>query len=217
MSKKRAREILSRLAQSIPHPAVELRHNNAYELLIATILSAQCTDERVNQVTPVLFERWPEPALLDAAAREEVEEVIRSTGFYRNKARSIQECSHHLVQRFAGQVPSNMADLISLPGVGRKTANLILGECFGVPGVIVDTHVLRVSARLNLTRAEQAEEVESDLQKLLPKKDWTLGSSRLLLHGRYVCVAKKPRCADCCLASECSFGGKIDPVANSDG
>ena len=216
MSKKRAREILSRLAQSIPHPAVELLHNNAYELLIATILSAQCTDERVNQVTPVLFERWPEPALLDAAAREEVEEVIRSTGFYRNKARSIQECSHHLVQRFAGQVPSNMADLISLPGVGRKTANLILGECFGVPGVIVDTHVLRVSARLNLTRAEQAEEVESDLQKLLPKKDWTLGSSRLLLHGRYVCVAKKPRCADCCLASLCLYKGKIGALANSD-
>lgn len=203
MTKKQAGEVLQRLRETIPNPAVELKHSNAFELLIATILSAQCTDERVNQVTPALFARWPEPAGLAEASREEVEEMVRPTGFYRNKAKSIQNCSLHLVENFGGQVPNTMEELVSLPGVGRKTANLILGECFGLPGVIVDTHVGRVSRRLGLTDKQEAEEVEMDLQKLLPKKDWSSGSSRLLLHGRYVCLAKKPRCADCCLASLC--------------
>lgn len=203
VSKKRASEALKRLQISIPNPAVELKHSNPFELVIATILSAQCTDERVNQVTPLLFQRWPDPAALAGAAPEEVEEVVRPTGFYRNKAKSIQACSRHLVERFHSQVPQTMEELTSLPGVGRKTANLILGECFGKPGIIVDTHVGRVARRLRLTDKQEAEEVEMDLQKLLPKKDWSHGSSRLLLHGRYVCLAKKPRCPDCCLASLC--------------
>lgn len=203
VSKKQAAEVLVRLRETIPNPAVELKHSNAFELLIATILSAQCTDERVNQVTPLVFARWPGPGELAEANREEVEEVVRPTGFYRNKAKSIQNCSLHLVENFAGQVPQTMEELVSLPGVGRKTANLILGECFGIPGIIVDTHVGRVARRLHFTDKQEAEEVETDLQKLLPKKDWSSGSSRLLLHGRYVCLAKKPRCGDCCLASLC--------------
>ena len=203
VSKKRASEALKRLQVSIPNPAVELKHNSPFELVIATILSAQCTDERVNQVTPLLFQRWPDPAALAQALPEEVEEVVRPTGFYRNKARSIQACSRHLVERFDGVVPQTMEELVSLPGVGRKTANLILGECFGKPGIIVDTHVGRVARRLKLTDQQEAEEVEMELQKLLPKKDWSQGSSRLLLHGRYVCLAKKPRCGDCVLASLC--------------
>ncbi len=203
MSKKRATEVLKRLLISVPDPSVELKHSSPFQLVIATILSAQCTDERVNQVTPVLFGRWPDPESLAEAAVEQVEEVVRPTGFYRNKARSIQACSQHLVDRFGGAVPQTMEELVSLPGVGRKTANLILGECFGKPGIIVDTHVGRVARRLHLTDKEDAGEVEIDLQKLLPKKDWSHGSSRLLLHGRYVCLAKKPRCLDCCLASLC--------------
>ncbi len=203
MSKKRATEALQRLQISIPNPAVELKHSSPFELVIATILSAQCTDQRVNQVTPLLFQRWPDPAALAAAAPEEVEEVVRPTGFYRNKARSIQACSRHLVERFQSQVPQTMEKLTSLPGVGRKTANLILGECFGKPGIVVDTHVGRVARRLQLTDKQEAEEVEMDLQKLLAKKEWSHGSSRLLLHGRYVCLAKKPRCGDCALASLC--------------
>jgi endonuclease-3 len=188
---------------SIPDPKVELKHSSPFELVIATILSAQCTDERVNQVTPLLFARWPGPEQLSLASPEQVEEVVRPTGFYRNKTKSIQACSAHLVDRFGGQVPQTMEELTSLPGVGRKTANLILGECFGKPGIIVDTHVGRVARRLHLTDKQDAEEVEMDLQKLLPKKDWSQGSSRMLLHGRYVCLAKKPRCGDCTLANLC--------------
>ncbi len=203
MSKKRAGQILARLSESIPDTRCELKHSNAWELLMATILSAQCTDERVNQVTPILFGRWPEAEALAGAVREEVEEVVRPTGFYRNKARSIQECSLSLVENFAGQVPRTLEQLVTLPGVGRKTANLILGECFGVPGVIVDTHVKRVSARLGLTKSEEPEEIEQDLMKLFPKKEWTAGSSRLLLHGRYVCLAKKPKCGECILNAIC--------------
>lgn len=196
-------QVLARLSETIPDTSCELKHSNAWELLMATILSAQCTDERVNQVTPVLFNRWPEPLALSSALREDVEEVVRPTGFYRNKARSIQECSLALVERFQGQVPRTLDELVTLPGVGRKTANLILGECFGVPGVIVDTHVKRVAARLGFTRSEEADEIERDLQKLIPKKEWTDGSSRLLLHGRYVCLAKKPKCGECILSSIC--------------
>jgi endonuclease-3 len=203
MSKKRMGQILARLSETIPDTSCELKHSNAWELLMATILSAQCTDERVNQVTPVLFNRWPEPLALSSALREDVEEVVRPTGFYRNKARSIQECSLALVERFRGEVPRTMDELVTLPGVGRKTANLILGECFAVPGVIVDTHVKRVSARLGLTKSEEPDEIEQDLQKLIPRKEWTDGSSRLLLHGRYVCVAKKPKCGECILSSIC--------------
>ncbi len=203
MSKKRAAQILALLAESIPEPVCELKHSNAWELLMATILSAQCTDERVNQVTPTLFNRWPEPLSLARAVREEVEEVVRPTGFYKNKARSIQECSLALVERFGGQVPRTMEDLVSLPGVGRKTANLILSHCFNVPGVIVDTHVKRVAARLGLTGKEDADEVEQDLMKLLARNRWSDGSSRLLLHGRYVCLARKPRCGECVLSEIC--------------
>jgi len=198
-------KLLKRLEQSIPDYSTELRYRNPFELVIATILSAQCTDERVNATTPALFERFPTPAELAAADPAVVEELVKSTGFFRNKTRSIMACSAALDANFGGVVPETMDELVSLPGVGRKTANLILGEVFGKPGVVVDTHVKRVAQRLGLTRSTEPEEIEADLQAALPKKSWWPGSSRLLLHGRYVCVAKKPKCGECVLRDLCPF------------
>ncbi len=198
-------KVLKRLEESIPDYSTELRYSNPFELVIATILSAQCTDERVNATTPALFARFPTPAALAAADPLEVEELVKSTGFYRNKAKSIMACSATLEADFGGEVPSTMEDLVKLPGVGRKTANLMLGEIFGKPAVVVDTHVKRVAQRLGLTRSSEPEEIEADLQKALPKKSWWPGSSRLLLHGRYVCLAKKPKCAECVIRDLCPF------------
>jgi endonuclease-3 len=208
MDEKKVRKILEALEAAIPDPRTELNWSNPFELLIATILSAQCTDEKVNQVTPRLFARFPTPQALAAADPAEVEEIIKPTGFFRQKARSIIACSQALVERFGGQVPQDMESLTSLPGVGRKTANLILGQAFGVPGVVVDTHVKRVARRIGFTTSQDPEEVEADLARWLPRSQWTSGSSRLLLHGRYVCLARRPRCSECPILKYCEYDNK---------
>lgn len=200
-----AEDVLALLEGSIPGYETELVHQNPFQLLMATILSAQCTDQRVNQVTPELFRRYPDAAALAAADPEELQELIRPTGFYRNKARSLQQCSAALQQLHGGQVPRTMEQLVELPGVGRKTANLMLGQAFGQPAVVVDTHVKRVAARLGVTQSTEPDRVEQDLQAWMPREGWWPGSSRLLLHGRYVCTARKPRCQDCCLGHLCPY------------
>lgn len=200
----RAPLIFKRLARAYPDAHCELDHNGPYQLLVATILSAQCTDKRVNLVTPALFERYPDAEALAMADPREVEELIKSTGFFRNKARSLLGMAGGLLDRFGGGVPARMEDLVTLPGVGRKTANVILGTAFGDPaGVVVDTHVGRISRRLGLTRLSDPVKVESVLMKLFPRKNWTLLSHLLIFHGRRVCVARRPRCAECVLNDLC--------------
>lgn len=178
-------------------------------MLIATILSAQCTDQRVNQVTPALFARYPTAADYAAADPTELEGLIKSTGFFKSKARSIIGCCRVLLERFHGRVPDTMDALVTLPGVGRKTANVVLGNFFGKPAVIVDTHVIRVSQRLGLSASENPERIEADLQRLMPSGEWTAGSQRLLLHGRYVCLARTPRCGECGIYRLCRWKGRL--------
>jgi endonuclease III len=187
---------------------VELDHRNPLQLLIATILSAQCTDQRVNQVTPALFRRYTEAADYAKADPSELETIIMPTGFYKSKARSLMGTGKMLLERFGGKVPQTMEELVQLPGVGRKTANVLLGNCFGQPAVVVDTHVKRVAHRLGLTESEDPEVIEQDLQRVMPVDQWTSGSERLLLHGRYVCVAKRPKCEQCPIYSDCVWEGK---------
>ncbi len=207
--KGRARLADERLALEYPTDLCELDHTNAYELLAATILSAQSTDARVNLVTPSLFARYPTPFELAEAEPTELEEIIHSTGFFRAKARSLIGMSSALVERFDGEVPSRMADLVSIPGVGRKTANLIRSVAMDLPGLVVDTHVLRLSRRLGLTdelsdnEAKDAVKVEMVLNPMVPARDRGPFSMRLILHGRRVCVARKPRCGDCVLNDFC--------------
>lgn len=204
----RARRILKRLRTQGTNAPVELSYANPFELLVATILSAQCTDERVNRVTPGLFAAYPGPRELAGASQAKLEALIKSTGFYRNKAQHLIKCSHALVSQFQGVVPSTMEELTSLPGIGRKTANVILGACFHVPAIVVDTHVKRVAQRLRLTRNTDPAKIEFDLQAVWPARDWTDGSQRILLHGRYVCLARKPRCSGCVLYEDCPWEGK---------
>jgi len=192
----------------MPSAKVELAYSTPLELLIATILSAQCTDERVNQVTPALFKRYRRAADYAEADLAELEALIRSTGFFKSKARNIVACGRMLTERFGGKVPDTMEQLVMLPGVGRKTANVILGSYFGQPAIVVDTHVKRVANRLGLAASEEPERIELALQRLIPRDQWTSGSQRLLLHGRYVCMARKPECARCVLYSECPWEGK---------
>ena len=187
---------------------MELDHRSPWELLVATILSAQCTDQRVNQVTPSLFRRYRRPAELAAAHLPELEQLIRSTGFFKNKAKHLVACGKAMTERFGSQVPHTMEELITLPGVGRKTANVVLGNAFGQPGIVVDTHVKRVAKRLGLTRSDNPELVEQDLQQLLPKSQWTTVSQRLLLHGRYICLARKPQCRTCSVYRHCPWKEK---------
>lgn len=197
-------EVLRRLAQAIPSPRCELDHKDPWTLLVATILSAQSTDRTVNTVTPLLFQKWPTPALLATAPLEEIEAVVHRTGFFRNKAKAIQGASLAIAQQHGGQVPKNMAALVALPGVARKTANVVLGVAFRIAeGVVVDTHVMRVSQRLGLTTAKVADKVEQDLCQKLPRDQWIDGGHRLLLLGRYVCLAKGPDCQDCPLYEIC--------------
>jgi len=195
-----------RLAQ--PVPQVELRHRTALQLLIATILSAQCTDQRVNQVTPALFRRYRTAADYAAADHPELQGLIKSTGFFKSKARNIIGCCRALLERFHGEVPDTMEALVTLPGVGRKTANVVLGNHFGKPAIIVDTHVKRVSQRLGLSASGDPERIELDLQRVLPPDEWTAGSQRLLLHGRYVCLARAPKCPACGIYRLCGWKGK---------
>ncbi|MGH7731080.1 MAG: endonuclease III [Candidatus Eiseniibacteriota bacterium] len=191
------------LDRGYPGARTALDHENPLQLLIATILSAQCTDERVNRVTPALFARYPDAAAYARASREELEEMVRSTGFYRNKAKAIQACCADIVARHGGEVPRTLDELTALHGVGRKTANVVLGSAFGIPGVVVDTHVSRLSRRLGLTRERDPVKIEYALMPILPRERWSVFSHWLILHGRRVCVARKPRCSACALASHC--------------
>lgn len=197
-------QVLERLERAIPRPHVELTFDSPWQLLVAVILSAQSTDRRVNQVTPELFRRWPAPQALAAADPTEVEEVVKSTGFFRNKTKSIQGASAMLVDRFDAQVPRSMPELLELPGVARKTANVVLGSALGVAsGIAIDTHAMRVARRLHLTAEEQPEKIEADLCRVFPRATWTQAGHRLVLHGRYVCTAKAPACSRCLLNELC--------------
>jgi endonuclease-3 len=202
----RARRTHKRLGKEYPgtaHDLCALVHRNPYELLVATILSAQCTDERVNMVTPHVFARYPTPEDLAAAEPREVEEMIRSTGFYKNKTRSLLGMATGVVERFGGEVPSAMSDLVTLPGVGRKTANVLRSVAMDLPGLPVDTHVGRLARRLGLTTETDPVKVELALNPMLPARERGMFSLRLILHGRAVCVSRKPRCGDCLLADFC--------------
>jgi endonuclease-3 len=214
--KTRARRIVRELAKLYPEVECALEYESPLQLLVATILSAQCTDARVNQVTPALFARYPDAAAFAGAEQEELEQLIHSTGFFHNKARNIIRCCRQIVEKHNGAVPRTMAELVQLPGIGRKTANVILGNAFAVPGIPVDTHVGRLSRRLGLTVFTNPVKVERDLMAVLPKKDWTLFGHRMIFHGRRVCHARKPRCADCTLARFCprtGVAGQAEPEA----
>ncbi len=202
---KKIETILKTLDREFPKPGVELNYSNPLELLVATILSAQCTDQRVNQVTAKLFKKYRTPGDYSRADAEAFGQEIRSTGFYKNKAKNIIRCCRELATRFRGNVPDTMEELVSLPGVWRKTASVILGNCFGKPAIVVDTHVLRVSRRLDLTRSENPDDVEEDLSALFPRKLWIRVSHQLLLHGRYICKAKTPLCASCTMKTVCAY------------
>ena len=196
--------ILDELDRLYPDAHCELNYRSPFELLIAVILSAQCTDDRVNMITPTLFERFPTPKALAESSQEEVEQIIFSTGFYRNKAKNIRAAAKKLCEKFGGQVPQTMPDLLSLPGVARKTANVVLGTAFGIPsGVVVDTHIGRLSQRLGMTREEDPEKIERDLQAQWPQARWIMSAHRLIWHGRRVCFARKPSCATCTLRPVC--------------
>jgi endonuclease III len=204
-------EILSRLQELYPDARCALDHRNAYELLCATILSAQCTDARVNLVTPTLFDRYPTPFELARANPADVEEIIKSTGFFRNKTRSLIGMAQALVAEHGGEVPRTMEELRRLPGVGRKTANVILGNAYNInEGVTVDTHVTRLSRLLGLSTERDAEKIESELMKLFPRESWGLLSHLLIFHGRNVCIARRPRCSDCVLAQLCPSSAVIN-------
>jgi endonuclease-3 len=199
-----AAEMIARLKAAYPDAHCELVHRNAFELLCATILSAQCTDARVNLVTPALFARYPDAAALADARQEDVEEIIRSTGFFRNKAKSLLGMARGVVEHHGARIPRTMEALRLLPGVGRKTANVILGNAYGInEGVTVDTHVGRLSRYLSLTKHDDPEKVEQDLMRLVPRQDWTLLSHLLIFHGRRVCTARRPQCDACVLADLC--------------
>jgi endonuclease-3 len=212
---RRARRILRALAERYPDARIELDFTTPLELLVATILSAQSTDRRVNAVTPVLFARYPDATAYATADPAELEELIRPTGFFRAKSQSLIRLGADLVARFDGEVPRRMADLVTLPGVGRKTANVVLGNAFGIPGIAVDTHVLRLSGRLGLTTETDPVAVETDLAALVPRRDWTMTSHWLIFHGRRTCHARRPACGACPVARWCpSYGiGEVEPVA----
>jgi len=206
--------ILAVLDRAFHGRGIELGASGPWELLVATILSAQCTDDRVNRVTPPLFAVYRTPADFASADLDMLERLIKSTGFFRAKARHLIACGRAVVERFGGQVPRTMEELVTLPGVGRKTANVLLGNAFGQPAIVVDTHVTRVARRLGLTRSADPVRIELDLQDAIPRARWTTGSHHLLLHGRYVCVARRPRCESCALYALCNAEEKraVAPV-----
>jgi endonuclease III len=200
--------ILAVLDRYYPDARCTLGFRNPLELLVATVLSAQCTDQRVNQVTPELFKKYPSAASYAQASLEELETAIRSTGFYRNKAKSIQACCRELQERFAGKVPADLDILVQLPGIGRKTANVILGNAFHIPGIVVDTHVGRVSRRLGLSTHDDPVKIEFDLMELIPHERWVTFSHQLILHGRKICSARKPLCIQCPLKTLCDYAAQ---------
>jgi endonuclease-3 len=202
--------LLARLKGLYPDAHCELDHRDAFELLCATILSAQCTDARVNLTTPGLFAKYPDAPSLARARPADVEEIVRPTGFFRNKTKSLIGMAQAVVAEHGGRIPATMAELRTLPGVGRKTANVILGNAYGInEGVTVDTHVGRVSRRLGLTKHDDPEKVEQDLMTLVPRDDWALFSHLLIFHGRRICIARKPKCGECALASMCPSAFKV--------
>lgn len=204
-----AAEIYRRLERLYPDAHCELNHENAFQLLIATILSAQCTDVRVNMVTPALFKKYPTPSHLAKAKLEDVERLIHSTGFYKNKAKNIIACCQSLVSDFDSNVPQTIEELSSLAGVGRKTANVVISNCFGINhGVVVDTHVKRISTLLKLTKSDTPEKIETDLMKLFPVEKWGMLSHLLIFHGRRTCIARRPQCDLCELLDLCPTGKK---------
>jgi endonuclease III len=201
---KRVAAILAKLDEAYPNATCELKHENAFQLLVSTILSAQCTDVRVNQVTETLYKKYPDPKAFAYATPSELEQEIRPTGFFRNKTKSVMGASKTIIEKFGGQVPRTMEEILTLPGVARKTANVVLGTAYGIAsGVVVDTHVLRLSKRLDLSRNEDPKKVEDDLMKIIPKEKWIEFSHQLIWHGRRVCFARKPKCMDCNMESLC--------------
>ena len=203
--RRRAARIARQLAAAYPDARCALDYRNPFELLVATILSAQCTDKKVNEVTPALFARYPTPEALAAAPLAEIERSIHATGFYRQKARAIHATARELAARFGGRVPGTMEELVTLPGVARKTANVVLGNAFGVPALPVDTHMKRVNARLGLTDSDDAVRIERELMELLPPAEWTAYAHRVIHHGRVCCDARNPRCVACPLAAVCPW------------
>jgi len=206
--KKRAARIVRRLARAYPDACIALHFDNPFQLLIATILSAQCTDEMVNRVTAELFQKLETPEALAYAEPKEVENLVRRTGFYRQKAKSIQSASRDIVERFDGEVPRTLEELVTLRGVARKTANVVLGNCFGVPGLAIDTHMKRVHRRLGLTRSEDPVAIERDLMEILPRKEWTQHTHRVIHHGRTICKARAPHCDGCPIQPDCPEAGR---------
>lgn len=213
---KRVRQIITRLKKQYPDAKTALHFSNPLELLVATVLSAQCTDERVNAVTEALFQKYRSAKDYADTDLEELEEDIRPTGFFRNKAKSIKGLCTGLVETHGGNVPADLEALVKLPGIGRKTANLVLGEAFGIPGIVVDTHVLRLSNRIGLSDRKDAVKAEFDLMRIVPQKDWTLFSNLLILHGRAVCNARKPKHEECAILDLCAEGIRwkaISPIS----
>jgi len=199
-----ATEVLARLEQKFPHAKYELNWENPYQLLIATILAAQATDERINQVTPVLFGKWPTPQAMIGADQAELEQVLTPTGFFRRKAKAVKETSQGLIDLYGGEVPRTVDELVKLRGVARKTANVVLNTAFDIPsGIIVDTHVARVSRRLGLTNLEDPDEIEGDLMKLVPQEKWTRFGPAMVLLGRYTCTSREAKCAACAMSGIC--------------
>lgn len=211
---RRARRVGRALAEAYPDAHCELDFTNPLELLIATVLSAQCTDKRVNLVTPALFARYPDAAAYAAADRADLEALIQPTGFFRAKAASIQGIAQALCDRYGGEVPDRLEDLITLPGVGRKTANVVLGNAFRIPGITVDTHVARLARRLGWTTSDDPDRIEADLMALFPRAEWTDLSHRIIWHGRRCCHARRPACGACPVARACpAYGeGPTDPA-----
>ena len=206
---KRVKDIIKILTKGIPDTTIALTFSSPLELLIATILSAQCTDVRVNEVTATLFKKYRSAKDYAQADLSELEQDIRPTGFYRNKAKSIQKCCQELVGRFGSEVPKTLEEMVTLPGVGRKTANVILGNAFGIPGIVVDTHVHRVSQRIGLTKKDDPVKIEFDLMEVVPKEEWTHFSNLLIWHGRRTCGARKPLCDSCAIRKLCDFGSRL--------
>jgi endonuclease-3 len=206
--RKRARKIVRILARGYPDAVCALAHESAYQLTVATILSAQCTDERVNATTPALFAKYPTAEALAKSRQTDVEKIVRPLGFFRNKAENIRGFAKKLIEDFGGELPKTLEEMTTLPGVGRKTANVVLGTWYGLPtGVVVDTHVKRISNLLGLVETKNADIIERELNKILPQKEWIMYSHRVIHHGRRVCIARRPRCADCALLKVCERVG----------
>lgn len=207
--KARSAKIQHILKTTYPDVKTQLRNANPFELLVATILSAQCTDKQVNHVTKDLFNRLKTPQDFASAPNETIEELIRSTGYFRNKAKNIKNCSKSLLEKYDGQVPQSLDELVKLPGVGRKTANVVLGSAFNIPGIVVDTHVTRISKRLGLTKSNNPVKIEYDLMEIIPREEWNVFSLQLIYFGRAICKARKPACPTCPLYDLCNFPDKI--------